>query len=317
MKPIPAIVERHMAAVDHLAEIIIVALAGERDAGNTAARHEQLGAAARETQKLRRLEIGRALLKARGAFPARGPAPNGAPNWADFLARVKLDDSTATRYMNEAKTGGVHGERPDATNRSTAHVSQTPSEADVLALAAKLDPDARGRIQRSLRSLQARENEGDRDAYCTPAEITALLPAVDLDPCSNPRSTVRARQSWQLERGENGLEVSWTGSGFWNVPYSKPLPWAEKFDRDRSAITSAGWLVNADHSPAWWHLLTKTLTIRLDFDERLEFAPPPGVEASKNDRPQTLLMDEAFWTECNQAELLKLGKLWRQHTPNT
>lgn len=310
MKPIPAIIESDTSAIDHLAEVIIVALAGERDAGNTATRHEQLGAAARETQKLRRLEIGRALIKARGAWPASGPRAKG---WSEFLARVKLDDSTAVRYMNDAKTGGVHGQPPGmAPRKDSAHVSQNVSEADVLELASKLDPDARGRIMRSLRSKQGRENEGDRDAYCTPPEITALLPAVDLDPCSNPRSTVRAKTTYSLEAKQDGLTLPWFGLVYANVPYSAPLPWAEKLSAEWANLTGAGFLVNADHSPKWWHVLKQALPIRLDFDERIEFSAPPGVPASKNDRPQTLLMDAAFWAACDQPALLALGTLWRQ-----
>ena len=70
-------------------------------------------------------------------------------------------------------------------------------------------------------------------------------------------------------------------------------------------------MVNADHSPKWWHVLKQALPLRLDFNERLEFAAPPGVEPSKNDRPQTLLMDATFWLKCDRAALLAMGTLWR------
>jgi hypothetical protein len=35
----------------------------------------------------------------------------------------------------------------------------------------------------------------DRDSWATPPWLTELLPEVDLDPCSNNRSTVKARPS--------------------------------------------------------------------------------------------------------------------------
>jgi hypothetical protein len=53
MKPIPAIVEQHID-VEHSYSVISVALAGERHAETSAKRHEQLGAAARETAAMRR-----------------------------------------------------------------------------------------------------------------------------------------------------------------------------------------------------------------------------------------------------------------------
>src|SRR5271165_2082418 len=64
------------------------------------------------------------------------------------------------------------------------------------------------------------------DSYCTPRKITDRLPARDLDPCSNPRSTVRAKRAYSLERKLDGLKLSWPGEVFVNWPYSDPLPWA-------------------------------------------------------------------------------------------
>lgn len=335
MKPIPAIVEKHVD-VDLLEQQIAVALAGEREAESSAKRHEQLAGAARETQRMRRLEVGRMLLKLRSAWPVSGPRAKG---WSECLKRLKLDDSTAVRYMNEARTGAVHGESA-AAPKDSAHERQVsqisalepgPARADgtappamapravtedeVMALLDQFDQATRSKIMRSLRSRQGRENEGDRDAYCTPAEITVLLPEVDLDPCSNPRSTVRARQTYSLEANQDGLALPWLGLVYCNPPYSAPLPWAQKLAAEWSSLAGAGFLVNADHSPKWWHVLKQALPIRLDFDERIEFAAPPGVEASKNDRPQTLLMDAAFWAKCDQPALLAMGTLWRQERP--
>jgi hypothetical protein len=309
-RPIPAIVEPAPVDVALLAQQIIIALNEQRGAERSAERHESLALAARETAKQRRVDVGRLLSQARGAWPRSGPNAKG---WGEFLARVELDDSTAFRYMQEYKdpTGfAQQREKPDRGDRDVEPSNM--SEDELLAELGKLDMAARGRIQRSLRSTQARENEGDRDAYCTPDEVTAALPEVDLDPCSNPHSTVRARDTYSLEAGQDGLALPWFGLVYLNFPFSDPLPWAEKLAEERPNLTGAGVMCNADHSPAWWHVLKQHLPIRLDFDTRLEFKPPPGVEPSKNDRPQTLLMDEVFWAECDQAALLAMGTLWIQ-----
>ena len=92
------------------------------------------------------------------------------------------------------------------------------------------------------------------DTYCTPRWLTARLPLVDLDPCSNPRSTIRSRRSAMLERGQDGLALPWSGSVFLNWPYSDPLPWAQKLRAELEAgrCTSAIILCKLDTSTMWW-----------------------------------------------------------------
>jgi hypothetical protein len=312
MKAIPAIVEAAQIDLDLAAEQCIVKLADVRDADTAAARFEQKGAAARETAALRRLEVGQILVRVRATIPATsGPK---AKAWSEFLARIKLDDSTAHRWMDMAKTGKVHG-KPASSPQGSSHVRGTgeaPSVTAAMAIIDQLAPSERATIQRSIRSSLASENVGDRDAYCTPDDVTAALPDVDLDPCSNLNSSVRAGTTYSIEAGQDGLALPWFGLVYVNFPFSDPLPWAEKLVEELPNVTGAGVMCNADHSPAWWHVLTKHLTIRLDFNERLQFKPPPGVEPSKNDRPQSLLMDAAFWAECDQPALLAIGTLWFQ-----
>lgn len=131
-----------------------------------------------------------------------------------------------------------------------------------------------------------------RDSYCTPRWITKRLPIVDLDPCSNPRSTVRAKRSLMLERGENGLDVSWRElSLFINWPFSDPLPFAKKLVEARSYCV----LSNIDPSTRWWKEATQWECYQGDFHDRIEFDPPPGIERSKNDQPQCLICDPEFY----------------------
>lgn len=332
-RPIAAIVE---SAASHHAAAVDLALQRVRDAVEHAEQADRRQQQAHEAVRMRRLELGRALAAARKDFPVSG---KNAKAWTDFLSvrRLTLEQAQdAIAYAGHvALTGGSGNPPAKLPTRAEAgldspRVQQPERDAepereneppaaprpvlteDVLALLDQLDQASRGQIMRSLRSRQGRENEGDRDAYCTPPEITAALPEVDLDPCSNARSTVRARKAYILEAGQDGLVLPWSGLMYCNPPYSAPLPWAQKLAAEWVNLTGAGFLVNADHSPKWWHVLKQALPIRLDFDERLEFVPPPGVEPSKNDRPQTLLMDAAFWAACDQAALLKLGTLWRQ-----
>lgn len=325
MRPAVAIIAPAPAVnIDAAAEHIIVALAGEREAESSAKRYQQNADAARETARLRRLEVGRWLLKVRPTWPASGPKAKG---WGEFLARVKLDDSTAVRYMDAARTSTVHGgpSKP-SSSQDSAHesgVSQTDeapaprevSTADLLALleqrAPELGADDRARARRLLKP-QREDDGGDRDSWCTPPEITGALPPVDLDPCSNERSTVRAaRQCW-LSRGEDGLKVPWRGSLWINGPFSDLEPWAVKLVEEWPQITACGWLCNTDSTTEWWRLVVSVLPLRLDLNDRTAFVPPPGVKASSNDRPQTLLMTDSFWRGCDQAALLKLGTLWRR-----
>lgn len=321
MKPIPAIVEPADGGIAQCAAAVDLALRGYREAGRHVDDADRRANTARQVLAQMRLELGRALITARKHWPVSGPRAKG---WGDFLKVRALDQDVAldamkyAGYVDEKFPGIQPGNLPGRdADRDT---KPSNPEADIAERIAKLDPDARGRIMRSLRSSVASERVGDRDSYCTPPAITQLLPEVDLDPCSNPRSTVRAKQTYSLEANQDGLVLPWFGLVYANVPFSDPLPWSLKFAAERSRIVGAGFMVNADHSPRWWRVLngqdpegpTKPLILRLDFDERIEFVAPPGVTPSKNDRPQTLLMDDAFWAACSQVELLKLGTLWRQ-----
>ena len=151
----------------------------------------------------------------------------------------------------------------------------------------------------------------DRDSWCTPQWLTKLLPVVDLDPCSNERSTVKARTAYRLDRGEDGLALPWVGSIFVNPPFSNILPWAQKLNAE--PVVGAAFLVNVDPSTAWWHELTKRLRYALFFRRRIQFAPPGGVKPSTNSKPQALLMDPAFEsmiTAVDCGRLYEFGSRW-------
>lgn len=116
------------------------------------------------------------------------------------------------------------------------------------------------------------------DSYCTPAWLTGLLPPVDLDPCSNPRSTVRAKRTFSLEKRLNGLQLPWAGSVFLNFPYSNPMPWCYRLIDELASgrCTQAIVLCKLDPSTSWWKVLTGFGQPELwVFDKRIQFDEPP------------------------------------------
>lgn len=149
------------------------------------------------------------------------------------------------------------------------------------------------------------------DSFCTPKRITRLLPIVDYDPCSNPRSTVKSRRSSMLERGENGLLTSWRELiVFVNGPFSNLLPWATKIHEARAF----GFLCNADPSTKWWRKATEWPCWVLLFGYRIPFDPPPGLEPEEitgNDRPQALICSDEFRLLCSD-RFRNHGDWWRK-----
>ncbi len=267
MKPVPAIVEPAQVDVDLIAEQVIVALTDLRSAENRITRLEGQIANARETDRIRRYEIGQLLVKARMAWPMSGPKSRG---WGEFLSRVKLDDTTAWRYMELVKrsSGSLHGEGKLEGDRERA-----PSYGDV-----------------GLTTNRDR----DRDTWCTPKWITDAIGEFDLDPCANERSHVAASTQFQLSRGEDGLERA-SGIGhdwrvFVNPPYSDVMPWIKAYAHTRFCF-----LLKLDPSTRWFaELYARTELILMPRGTRIEFEAPAGVVSSSNPFPHALFYARAY-----------------------
>lgn len=147
------------------------------------------------------------------------------------------------------------------------------------------------------------------DSACTPKWLCAMLHEVDTDPCSNPRSHVKARRSFSLEKGLDGLKLPWwrgrewwehdgkpeSGSVYENFTYSNPMPWCEKtIEEIRSGnCHEVIVLCKLDPSTRWWKLLTgwdpsgpdtDPLGLPPDmwtFDERIQFDEHPDLIAMR------------------------------------
>lgn len=114
------------------------------------------------------------------------------------------------------------------------------------------------------------------DAQCTPRDLAYELGEFDCDPCSNPRSHIRARITYSLEAGQDGLALPWIGSVFCNGRYSDPLPWCQRLRRHDGPWCA---LWKLDTTTKWFAELLApgprgTVATWAPFRERLTFERP-------------------------------------------
>lgn len=170
-----------------------------------------------------------------------------------------------------------------------------------------------------------------RDSWCSPSDVTELLPEVDLDPASNLRSLVKAKRAivWNESkdgvwiRGQglaayrpgdrdsvfvagDGLKIEWNGTIFLNGPYSDMLPFIAKANEEWGAkrLNAAIFLVKLDPTTRWWAGLVKAreekcLQVWLP-RKRLQHIPPPRIKASTNNFASAIVhwrrpMRADFW----------------------
>lgn len=109
--------------------------------------------------------------------------------------------------------------------------------------------------------------------------MTALLPVVDLDPCSNPVSTVKARIGYSLEEGEDGLSQAWATLGvttaFVNPPYSKVMPWVTAAINFAAEGGTTLMLVKADRTTGWFKASVAAGATPIYFLKRIKFEGAP------------------------------------------
>lgn len=152
----------------------------------------------------------------------------------------------------------------------------------------------------SKRDIATKDGAIDSDSLCTPRLI--LEPVyeifqgpVDTDPCSNPHSIVKARQSFH----EHGLALPWSynrrAAKTWqNHPYSINLPWQVKacFEMRIGNVSELLVLCMAAPSTYWWSgfMVAPRVNPRVIFTERLKFLGPDGRPMKDTARFDTALI---------------------------
>lgn len=146
----------------------------------------------------------------------------------------------------------------------------------------------------------------ESDNWCTQPELTWDLGYFDLDPCSNPNSTVIAGINLMLEHGDNGLTYDWAElSAFVNHPYSDPWPWCDKIFYHKGPFIC---LPKLDTTTKWWHRLMERLDVRwAPFKKRIKFVMPGKKRLTANfpsalvwgnrNLPQAVLEHDWLWPE--------------------
>ena len=121
------------------------------------------------------------------------------------------------------------------------------------------------------------------DEWCTPKWLAGALGGYfDLDPCSNVRSHIRARQwcgsSHSVADRRDGLAFDWSGcSVYCNPPYSNVMPWAQKL-----AAHDGPWcaLLKLDPTTKWWAELMRANPTVAPFRKRIKFEGDKAMTAN-------------------------------------
>jgi hypothetical protein len=250
-----------------------------RDAYKSTLAAEKSFATARESAAARRLELGNLLIQARAHYPKSGP--NAAP-WGEFLDSVGIDRDVALDAMKYA--GFVEksfaGKKP----------KKLPTLREAGVLRDSLDEDR-----------DEPESKPDRGAWCTPKPIAQSVGSWDLDPFTNPRSLIRATDLCMLEDGGDGFGdrsapgVYRVGRGKQKVAGARTRVWLQPdYGYVLEAVQHYGHtqfcaLLRLDPSTEWFdYLYARSELILIPKGDRIEFDPPPGVEASSNPYPHGL-----------------------------
>lgn len=173
-----------------------------------------------------------------------------------------------------AECGERQFDSPNGSTCANGHVG-APSRIESEALALGIDTTRRLRRVISVRQHDApkRATIGRRppherelsDATCTPKWLADFLYETRgpfaLDPCSNSRSHIIADWAYSLEKGLDGLKLSWCGDVFKNNPFSSPMVWQEKAVHEMSIgnCTELVELCKMDPSTDWWGVITRPI----------------------------------------------------------
>jgi hypothetical protein len=142
-----------------------------------------------------------------------------------------------------------------------------------------------------------------RGTWCTPKWLADLLGWIDVDPCSNERSHVRAQLEVRLADDGDGLyDLTVPGSFkhrgqliraerfnrvFVNPPYAhgEVIKWVLHYLHTRFM-----YLLRWDPSTEWFWSLMQVATHVWFPERRIDFEPPPRIKSSSNPFPHGLYM---------------------------
>lgn len=129
-----------------------------------------------------------------------------------------------------------------------------------------------------------------RGSWCTPKWLADLIGEVEFDPCSNERSHILARRRCIWDLGQDGLAEQpreWWRV-FINPPYGpgEVLKWVQHY-----YSTHFIFLLRWDPSTEWFDaLIGHTTHVWHPRGRRINFEPPPHIEASSAAFPHALLL---------------------------
>jgi len=272
------------------AAAIQAALAALREARSHEDRASERLETARQATARARIDLGRALMAARELWPARGPRAKG---WGAFLADQRVDQDVALDAM---KYAGFVEARFTGTYREIS-----PDELPTLRDAG-IDQRRLGSESPVVKPANVFGGSGDpeRGAYCTPKWLAEAVGGWDLDPFANPRSHVIATTSCMLERGDDGLAGPqigeyWLADGGRHRATVDTRVWGQPpYEIVEEAIAHYGhtrfcFLLRFDPSTQWFRRLYElTCFTCVPIGRRLDFEPPPGIQASANPFPHAL-----------------------------
>ena len=137
--------------------------------------------------------------------------------------------------------------------------------------------------------------EADRDRWRTPAWLFAFLSArfgpfgIDL-----AADETNALCEEFFTREDDALSQSWAGLNcFANPPFSSPSPWVEKavIEADLGASTT---LILPAHRNERWASLARRATERIEFEGRVNYLRPDGVQQNGNSGGTQVLHFRAY-----------------------
>lgn len=109
------------------------------------------------------------------------------------------------------------------------------------------------------------------DILQTPPWIYEALGRFDLDPCAGLNTNI-AKTNYRLEKGQNGLDLEWSGFVWCNPPFSQKEIWAEKMIKHNNGIL----ILPERGSAPWFGPLAESCTNYFVMGKKINFIGGPS-----------------------------------------